>query len=283
MQEQARQYYLQQLGVVSYRPRWPLPGAAQSVLLNEKSVDQARTAGDVEELTEVKGLDASVASESTASKKSANVNSLAGLVDDTGLQTRSGKNGNKATTTATEIEKAEKQVVSQLVSDNSQKGYRLTIWRLANEILIVDSTQPNSGLPTQRLLNNIVLALGYSTKDLSAAESLRWPLPNVASITPPTEREGRELLHAYYEGQIASVKIKSLLLMGESAAYFSLSEESVSTAEVKQLFGETIVLEKLSDQYPLNAILVPSLASMLQQPLIKKITWKAIQSLRIDR
>ncbi len=158
--------------------------------------------------------------------------------------------------------------------------FSLGLWRVSDELLIVDSRDVKLALPTDLLLANIVAALGYSLPALPKAEILRWPMVDAAPANQD-EAQARDMLQGYLDVQLLQRPARYLMLMGEEAARYVLPEPQ----PFAQLQGKTIVLEAFttSELGAVSAVVTPSLAAMLQNPTLKAVTWRAIQPLRIDR
>lgn len=276
MQESLRQYYLNQLGIASYRARWPLPGAAPSLemYLEEEEVSTA-SLPETESNNDVATIEISSVESKQHHDPVADGSAQRAIGELT--ESLGAKNSRPA------VASIDKNVAAE---SNAPKkpalGFQLSICRVAAQILVVDSSPSQLALPTKKLLQNIVTALGFATEQLTAAERLQWPLHRDLQVHQ--EDEGRAMLQAFYEAQLDKHQFRYLLLMGEPAIRYSLSAETVELQELQQLYGQSIHLEKLSRaEDPVVAVMVPSLVEMLQQPLTKKIAWQAMQPLRINK
>ncbi|WP_317931265.1 hypothetical protein [Halioxenophilus sp. WMMB6] len=148
--------------------------------------------------------------------------------------------------------------------------FSLSFWRVSEELMIVDSRHPELALPTEKLLLNILTALGYP-RELPSAEIVQWPM-----IDAPHQDQGdtaaRETLHAFLDAQFLLNPGRHLLLMGSDAAHYLLSGE--------QPYTDLLGSEQKLEEFDLTARITPSLTEMLQEPAKKAVTWQAIRGLR---
>ena len=146
--------------------------------------------------------------------------------------------------------------------------------------MVIDSRHAELALPTEPLLNNILVALGLPRQPLPKADILRWPMFE-NQYEAQGQEVARETLQALLEGMLESRSCKYLLLMGAEACHFILNAEQLGEGfepevSLKAFCGKSFALNHLSA----TAIVVPSLSDMLQNPEQKRDTWRAIQPLR---
>ena len=152
-------------------------------------------------------------------------------------------------------------------------AFVLSVWRI-EDCLILDSRQPGVALPTDRLLQNILRALGYALVQLPPSETLRWPLFSRQHLVIDLQQEvgqAEAMVQAYISAQHQKQPLRKLLLMGAAATRFALA----SADDFESLVG------KLLDKSPWeNQVAVtPSLVDMLQEPLQKRLAWQALREL----
>jgi len=290
---QARQYYLQNLGIDCYFPRHELPGSAASNAYSDQDQnfddqENVRTADEYLQhaLSEIAGTadDVSMGEsglavetktvdpKNTDSRNTEAKNKAAGLVKasfdlDAQAKTRSVNNDETAVSN-----QGTKAVVHH---------FSLAVWRLNSKLMIVDSRNTRLALPTTALLANILHALGYS-EALPNFDTVRWPLASDRSRnTSSSEDEARGFFQAYLQAQYEKHPSQTVLLMGAHAARYGLSGEQWADAgqnpkKEAELLGK--VFDLTTQQ---KAIVVPSLAAMLQKPQLKAIVWRAILNLDI--
>lgn len=149
--------------------------------------------------------------------------------------------------------------------------FSLSIWRPQNGLLIIDARNTQLALPTELLLRNILSALLGAPIALGREEVLRWPLIENDSI-PHTEEDARNALHVWLEVEIEQRQTKRVLLLGENAARYFLSDNFHYDQSLWQWLNipPSIV----------QALIAPSLVQLLQQPLLKRNLWQSSAPLR---
>jgi hypothetical protein len=152
--------------------------------------------------------------------------------------------------------------------------FSLSVWRINHDIMVIDSREPGAALPTDRLLQNILRSVGHSLAQLPPSELLRWPLFKDDSLTHP-EDEARAMVQAYVSAQCAKQPLKTLLLLGEEATRFTVNIGDDSEAFYEKHKGSAL----LQAQWQCMALIAPSLVTMLKDPMQKRITWQALQTL----
>ncbi|BFM15227.1 hypothetical protein R50073_14100 [Maricurvus nonylphenolicus] len=287
MNELQRQQYLDALGVDTYMPRWVLPHAPEPVACDvsfiPSELEGSEGGGE--------GISAAVASQpavndsaatpvarpaSTGAAPQGQASSSSVLAVLSGETPTADKVPAvetvaevKDTSVPTATEQAKPQAASEPVP-----AFALSIWRISEDLLIIDSRQAQLALPTEPLLINILAALGYPRQPLPKTEVIRWPMVDNPFVGQ-SEADAREMLEAYLDGKLLTHPTKHLLLMGDEAARYILPAEQ-SLADVQ---GKAIELP----QHKAEAIVVPSLSDMLQDPLQKRLTWQAIQPLVLSQ
>lgn len=279
MNELQRQQYLDALGVDTYMPRWELPHAPASV------------ACDVSFIPSELGVGTAVASQpavNDAAPKVAGPAVTAPAVDpahqgasssSSVLAVLSGEKPVKKTAPAVEVEvkaataAVENDLVKSPEDSEPVPAFALSIWRISEDLMVIDSRQAQLALPTEPLLINILAALGYPRQPLPKTEVIRWPMVDNPFVGQ-TEADAREMLEAYLDGKLLTHPTKHLLLMGDDAARYILPAE-----QGDDVVGKSVELP----QHKAEAIVVPSLTDMLQDPITKRLTWQAIQPLLLTQ
>jgi hypothetical protein len=144
--------------------------------------------------------------------------------------------------------------------------FALSIWRPSPALMILDSRHAGGALPTQALLENILRAKGLSLPP-SKPDILVWPHGGMAPA--PGWDAAREMLQAFLQARLERQPAQYLWLMGESACNAVLADRS---------FQESLGLAINLDTLASLAVVLPSLADMLQQPALKARTWAAIRA-----
>lgn len=174
------------------------------------------------------------------------------------------------------------EVAVQAVSERQEAvNFSLSVWRVSEDLLVVDSRQAELALPVNALLNNILLALGLLEQALPKIEVVSWPKVD-SHFSGQDAQSARDMLGAMFEARLEQYPAKFILLMGESAAHYMLpasvlSGTSSPAESLQYLQGKSVFLQ----DYNASAIVVPSLTDMLNTPALKAIAWQAIQPLRL--
>ena len=246
MNKQQRLAYLNHLGIDSYVSRKPLPGAAPSIVQPVR-LDKAVTTEDKEqpEQQTIPSPYEPTSSNSTEARIGIDV-----AIDQT-------DHTNKTADVA-------------IQSPSAEIRFSLHCWRINDDLLVLDSHEPGSALPTDTLLLNIIRSIGHPLIQLPHSELLRWPMFSDDQHADDKD-QARAMVQAYVQAQVSTKPAKHLLLMGADAAQFTLNRFD----DWQSVEGKTI------QQWEMTLISVPSLANMLREPLLKRITWRVIKSLRI--
>ncbi len=148
----------------------------------------------------------------------------------------------------------------------SSVQFALSIWRPSPALMILDSRHAGGALPTQALLDNILRAKGIRLSS-TKPDILIWP---PGGMTPaPGWRAAREMLQAFLQARLERQPVQYLWLMGESACNAVLANQPY-----QDNLGKAINVDALGSL----AVILPSLADMLQQPALKARTWAAIRA-----
>lgn len=265
MNEYQRQTYLSALGLEDYAPRWLLPGAPVSMACELPELPET----DVYQEAEYQPEPASeavpqinpVANAETADKRASSIEEL---MRDMVEPTANSKSQSAKVASAPTTSESAAPII---------KPFTLSIWRSALPVLILDARQPKSAMPTERLLRDLLASLGLQESSSLAEEVLSWPLVENASVKLTAE-DARAELHTWLEAELERRPVRQLVFMGSGAARYFLSQETADEAQLWQSL-------ELSGFEPL-ALLVPSLIELLQQPLLKRDLWLALQGLQLD-
>ena len=246
MNEIQRQHYLKALGIESYCARWILPASPipRACAMPISLPPQPSALGSIVDETSTK---------ETHCKESA-IQALTDL-----------KAGKVETPTKAN------PLNTQIATDKPR--FSLGLWRVSDDLLVIDSREAKLALPTDQLLANMISALGYSLPGLPKAEILCWPMVENA-IAGQSESDAKGMLQAYLEAQISRRPAKFLLLMGREAARYALPDPM----PFEEVVGQSIPMKTLS----VSASITYSLTALLRNPALKSNTWKSIQKLRID-
>ena len=296
MNEVQRQQYLEALGIDSYMPRWILPMAPRSVACAAVVKSKPAAASDVyvpaSRVAAVAGNPPAAHSASVAATAGSASASVSASLSPSQTSPASAAVGMEALAAVTEqVSVTPTPVIeapARRMTDTAavvDPRFALSMWRVSEELLVIDSRQAQLALPTEPLLANILQALGLPRQPLQRAEVLHWPMYD-HPLAPKGEAAARETLMAMLEAKLEQHPVPYLLLMGAEACHFVLPAELLPSAAEGEggdpsssfaaLEGKALRVEPLKA----TAIVVPSLCDMLQQPALKASTWRAIQPLR---
>lgn len=305
MLEQRRQNYLSLLGIDNYVPRRLLDNAAESELLTDEHFaftdsiasvpthignnnaittkqepnellhtqqdTQRQTESPAAALTALETLRGASDAETTAPKQNS-PSSLADILEPKQTADAQARSEHSA-------EQGENKISSANEGSTAEElDFVLSVWRIRDQLLVIDTRQPGAAYPTDRLLQNMLRAIGYPLAQLPASETIRWPLfinkkqinknanSNAEKHSQDVE-QARAMVQAYITAQMAKLPFNALLCMGDEAARFSLDGSDSNTADEKD------------NQWNIPVVKTPSLFSMLQEPLLKASAWKALQAI----
>lgn len=251
MNELQRQAYLSAIGIESYMPRWRLLNAPEPItcLLPVVEFDNSATIPASPLITEP--ITTPLADSSVAIDMLANV--------DTRQKSVAPIN---AAAILQQLEEKQAPVLAP---------FSLSIWRPVPGFLIIDSRNTAMALPTELLLGNVLRVLPGLTKPDLTEEVLRWPMIENRFVSR-TEMDARNELQTWLTVENELRPIKRLWLMGNNASqYFVAYDIAVVDNRWKK-----ITINGLAGQGPIEALLLPSLNELLQNPLHKSSLWAAL-------
>ena len=263
MNELQRMQYLEAMGIDSYMPRRQLllgPAIRQcQPVLPAQPV--AVRGGDVAPAAPVPGNPGEVAA--AVGKTGAGAVSVADIL------------GQSSTVTASKP--APVEALKPAPETAVVPRFALSLWRVTDKLLVVDSRHAELALPTEALLLNMLNALGLQLRSLPRAEILRWPMVE-NHFTRQGEAEAREALRAMLEAMHEEQPFTQLLLMGPEACHYLVDAPESTTAESSHVLqGKAVEVVGLGP----CAVVLPSLTQMLQAPELKAVAWQALQPFRL--
>jgi len=277
MIEQQRLQYLASLGIESYVPKRVLANAAISpalvayeppvAVLAEPTAPTAKTTESDNGAPELVAIDSAEPIPEAASNVDAPASNI--TVD-------------APIPSVTSAGPASTPVVPQSVpviataKPSGDLRFVLSLWAITPQLLVIDTRQIGSALPTDKLLQNILRALGYPLAQLPPSELVRWPIfkgdPQANNI-----EEAQAMVQANIHARCAKTPGMQMLVMGETAAQFVASTHEQYQNYQAQL-GQALGFE----QWNASLVVLPSLDQLLKDPSNKAIVWKAIQGLQRD-
>ncbi|WIO75115.1 hypothetical protein QP938_04190 [Porticoccaceae bacterium LTM1] len=159
---------------------------------------------------------------------------------------------------------AEPAVKAKPVDTEEPQRFRICYWRVA-DLLVFDSLDYGQNPPQDRheLLANILQSIGRSGSPLPEPELLDWPLvPNARA----DNAGARAMFSTFLKRRVEQDNVQWVLVMGECASNYLLSN-LVNVKGKMALSGDC------------QAIRLPGLAEMLEDPNHKRTAWQAIRFL----
>ncbi|WP_347330838.1 hypothetical protein [Marinimicrobium locisalis] len=147
--------------------------------------------------------------------------------------------------------------------------FTLSIWRSPLPVLVLDAREPRAAFPTDRLLRNLLNALGPHDAQRVIEEILPWPLVNNPAVRLTAE-DARAELHTWLEAELATGSVRYVLLMGANAARYFLPEG--------QSYSEALGQVQTLSRFNVSALVAPSLIELLRDPARKRSLWQALQA-----
>lgn len=279
MIEQRRAHYLSLLDIDQYVPRRLLSAAPVPVLLEpiEETASPPQTELQHSENTaeQVRSSEASGVTSHEANKEVNKVVSEIAVLErfeeeDKPVQQRDEeRNSERDEEKDKKIHADTENTIEPVTGDVKPLAFVLSVWRIHDQLLVIDTRQPATAYPTDRLLQNMLRAMGYSLAQLPPSETLRWPIFTHQRIKPLSEKEEIEqasaMVQAFISAQLSKQAVKGIVCMGETAARFC----SNTPLDTTFIDGEN----------ELKLAVTPSLHEMLQEPMLKADAWKALQTL----
>ncbi len=263
MNELQRMQYLEAMGIDSYMPRrqlllGPAIRQCQPVLPAQPA---AVSGGDITPVAPVPGSPGEVAV--PAGKTGAGAVSVADILGQP--------------TTVVTPKPAPAEALKPAPEAAVVPRFALSLWRVTDTLLVVDSRHAELALPTEALLLNMLNALGLQLRGLPRAEILRWPMVE-NHFTRQGEAEAREALRAMLEAMQEEQPVSRLLLMGPEACHYLADDPCASADEsLGAMQGKAVAAAGLGS----CAVVLPSLTQMLQAPTLKAVAWQALQPFRL--
>ena len=260
MIEQQRLHYLASLGIDAYVPRRILANAAVSSELvacefePEITEPQVITHSTVDALT-TEPIEAATAPENIVE------------IDDAQVEQNAPPLRDSAAEQAPVIAQPSPKIA------NTPLRFALSLWVIAPQLVVIDTRRTGSALPTDKLLQNLLRAMGYPLAQLPPSELIRWPIFKNDPQANNSE-EAFAMVQANIHARCSQGIDMQLMVMGETAAQFIVSHHE-HYQSYEQSIGQAIQSEK--GQY--TATILPSLVELLEEPSKKALVWQAVQPL----
>ncbi|SMF60171.1 hypothetical protein SAMN02745866_03868 [Alteromonadaceae bacterium Bs31] len=151
--------------------------------------------------------------------------------------------------------------------DNAR--FTLSVWRVSDSVVAVDSCDTSAPLPTAALLQAICRACGIAAQ-LNNEERLSWPMVDLPN-KPMGWDEARQMVANYLEGKLLVRPVTTILLFGEES--FRACADVLLDSEA---YADTCYQMVSVDAFAAESVVLPSLSSILHQPALKKPLWQAL-------
>lgn len=148
-----------------------------------------------------------------------------------------------------------------------QIRFSLAIWQLQNGVMVIDSHEPRSALPTDKLLANMLTVSQLLNLNLPAAGFISWPIDRGVQ-TEGGWRAAREYLESFIDAAMQKQPMSQFLVFGEAALNALVVEEEALNIQ----YGQGFTLEKFSAA----AVFFPSLVTLLRHPEYKALVWRGL-------
>ena len=177
------------------------------------------------------------------------------------------------------VNKVNEAVASSLIPSSSASivmpelipaHFTLGMWRVEPHLQIIDSRLDGDALPTDILLRNVLTRHYLLPQAMPAQEILHWPLPGVA-LTDTSWNAAHDMVISFLEGRLSANPVSAFLVFGEDA-FCALMGETAN-------FAESLYQSVTVDTFATEVIVLPSLRSLLHNPLEKKQLWPILQRL----
>ena len=253
MNELQRQIYLSIMGIESYVPRWHLASAPVSIAC--VMPDLPGSSIDIIGLNEIPNFGIPAPSLIENQAPSALLDSLIATTD---ARKKSVSLQIDATTILQQFEEKKSPTI---------QPFSLSIWRPIPGFLIIDTRNTKLALPTEVLLGNILRTFLGSVSFILDEEIMRWPMIENRFV-PRTECDARSELQTWLAVENELRPINSLWLMGENAANYFLPKD--------MSWVDTCWQRSVVDTLSIQAFILPSLNSLLQDPQKKAKLWACV-------
>ncbi len=306
MNERRRQQYLEAMGIESFVPRLQLVGAKASepcaiaqaapavmpmdgqYAANLPGANAAK-AMDGQYAANLPGANAAKAMDGQYAANLPGANAHASVLGSevvtpslTGETVSSAQETPRAPLIAREALQAENQDASPALAEPSPASdaqsktesveaarFTLSVWRVSETLLAVDSCDTSSVLPTAAVLQSICHCCGISSR-LGNEERLYWPMVELPD-KPIGWEDARLMIANYLEGKLLARPVATILLFGEQS--FRACADVLLDS---QAYSDACYSIISIDAFAAEALVLPSLSSILRSPDLKKPVWHAL-------
>lgn len=277
MHERHRMQYLDAMGIDTFVPRFiltncqaptqcplpePLEEATQSSSTNSRL-------GDVLSSNETEGLPGtdtdSQQEAATQGQAKGSLRAVSEILDTTSKVLSSKPRGDLTSPGAPVVDVSPP-------TENTE--FNLCMWRMSDDLLVIDSHSAGTALPTHALLQNILRCFNIQLP-MPAAEWLKWP-PEVSYNRDQSWIAACEMVQGFLESRLLdAVSSKRILLFGGDAFRAVSNKKLDASLHLYKPYW----LESLDAQ----AMALPSLAEVLYNPNLKLPAWLALRAFFVDK
>lgn len=268
MNELTRMQYLDAMGIDMFVPTACLPHAKASIQCSLPSVELLPFASNEASLGVAEPLE--VAGHAVSTNVPVSVANVLADLGDGKARSEPALQPEFAPTRSKGMRKANEVIGSIVKPELAPAHFTLGMWRVEPHLQIIDSRLAGDALPTDVLLRNILKVHNLLPQSMPAQEILHWPLPGVA-LTDTSWGAAHDMVISFLEGRLQANPASAFLVFGEDA-FCALMGESANFTEV--LYQSVTV-----DTFAADVIVLPSLRSLLHNPLEKKQLWPVLKRL----
>lgn len=153
--------------------------------------------------------------------------------------------------------------IPEQIAEQENISFTLACWQVSDEVLVINGfAHGERANRTQlELLANILRAIGRLSSVLPAAELIEWPLsPSAESTLAGAKTQ----LSMFLLGRQQVRPYRWLLAMGDESVRLLAEDDGASPSEADSV----------------ETLFIPSLQTMLAEPLCKREVWQALRHLR---
>jgi hypothetical protein len=142
-------------------------------------------------------------------------------------------------------------------------SFSLSLWRVNEHLLVVDSRRKGEALPTHKLLDNILRGMNLSDVPLPRDEVLYWPM--VDQGQDQSWEAAEQMVNGFLEARLMDHPLAHMLLFGEAAFRAIVGQQ--------QKFSELCFRQLPQPLHEAEVRILPSLGDILLQPALKRDVW----------
>ena len=290
MIERQRLSYLEHLGIDAYIPRRVCPGAAPSTLLSADHFENPAAVTVVDNVAKADSTDSLAAAintyEAAHEQDSGEPSTRTAAVEVLStVEVLSSPAHSPRELTPPIADVAEVPAVGSVDSSQAPPStttsvrFALSVWRISEDVLVIDSRLSGSALPTDKLLQNMLRAVGLPLAQLPPADIIRWPIFKGMPGENDAD-EAQAMVQAYIAAQSSKSSLQTVWVMGKEAACSALALYGREIASQEESYNDCLGTVTKHADWDCHVAVLPSLADMLHEPLLKRQAWQALLQLQ---